>query len=109
MLAKRLGGCPNQRAIHVQMATLATINHAESCYPRLAQSGMKAVYQCPALPLTGQAEIRLLIMAPVTEIIFGRSHGQGSQQHQADHAKVRQLHEVLAGCVAERVCCYQST
>src|SRR5450432_345016 len=89
MLPERLGRSAYQRAAHVHVAAFAPVNNSEFWHPRLANSGMKALHQRYILPLTRQAEVRFLIVAPVTEIIFCRSHRQGCQQYQADHAKHR--------------------
>src|SRR5215469_9038978 len=73
------------------MTTLTAIDNTKLGNPSLANACMKIADQVAALPLAGQFDVRLLVMAPVAEIVFGRCDRKGNQQSQAYHAEGREF------------------
>src|SRR5215472_8691596 len=87
MLPEGLDGNPHQRAVLVDMTTLTAIDNTKIGNPNLAYATMKISNQVAALPFAGQFDVRLLVMAPVAEIVLGWCDRKRNQQSQAYDAE----------------------
>src|SRR5215469_15005686 len=87
MLAEGLSGSSYQRAVEIQVTGFAAVDDAQLGNPYLANAYVKITDQGAGLAVGGQLEVRLLVMAPVAEIILRRRNCQRDQQEQAHHAK----------------------
>src|SRR5215472_11711743 len=91
MLPERLDGSPHERTVLVDMTALTAIDHTKLGNPSLANACMKIADQVAALPLAGQFDVRLLVMAPVAEIVLSGCDRKRNQQSQAYDAESREF------------------
>src|SRR5215469_3934025 len=73
------------------MTTLTAIDNTKLGNPSLANACMKIANQVAALPLAGQFDVRLLVMAPVAEIVLSGCDRKRNQQSQAYDAESREF------------------
>jgi hypothetical protein len=76
------------RLVEARVATLAAIHHAEIREPYLTDAALKMALQRHGIAtVVDQAEVLLLIVTPLAEMILGRSDGQSYEQEKAYHAE----------------------